>query len=156
MVDKALGVRERRANRIIAVMGPVAVAVAALIERDAVIFVAQRQADEVPGMRRQGAAMQEDDGRQMLVAPIEIVKPHPAEVKFMALRQYHLAKAEAGPHGGRGKVLAVFLGGQAHGVGASFCDLDKAFSTKSSFNACFAMQQGYAPPACALFRRPGE
>src|SRR5438552_14771625 len=120
MVDKALGVRERRANRIIAVMGPVAVAVAALIERDAVIFVAQRQADEVPGMRRQGAAMQEDDGRQMLVAPIEVMEPHPAEAKFMTLRQYHLAKAEAGPHGSHGKVLAVFLGGQAHGVGGSF------------------------------------
>src|SRR4051794_20885749 len=56
----------------------------------------------------------------MLVAPIEVMKPHPAEVKFMTLRQHHLAKAEAGPHGGRGKVLAVFLGGQAHGVGGSF------------------------------------
>jgi hypothetical protein len=87
---------------------------ATLIQRDAVVIVAQRQADEVPGMRRQGAAMQEDNGRQMLVAPIEVMKPHPAELKFMALRQYHLAKAEAGPHGGRGKVLAVFLGGQAH------------------------------------------
>jgi hypothetical protein len=64
----------------------------------------------------------------MLVAPIEIMKPHPAEVKFMALRQCDLAKAEAGPHGGRGKVLAVFLGGQAHGGGGSFDNLDKALA----------------------------
>src|SRR3954453_12862522 len=120
MVDKALGVRERGADRIITVMGPVAVAMAALIERNAVIFVAQRQADEVPGMRGQGAAMQEDDGRQMLVAPVEVMKPHPAEVKFVALRQYNLAKAKAGPHGGRGKVLAIFLGGQAHDSDGSF------------------------------------
>jgi len=32
----------------------------------------------------------------------------------------------------------------------------RGFSTKSSLNACFAMQQGYAPPACALIRHPGE
>jgi hypothetical protein len=56
------------------------------------------------------------------------MKPHPAEVKFMALRQCDLAKAEAGPHGGRGKVLAVFLGGQAHGGGGSFDNLDKALA----------------------------
>src|SRR5689334_15981142 len=83
-------------------------------------------------MRRQSAAMQEDDGRQMLVAPIEIMKPHPPEVKFMALRQYHLAftKAETGAHGRRGKVLAVFLRRQAHGDGGSFGNLRKALARK--------------------------
>ena len=78
-------------------------------------------------MRGQRAAMQKHDRRQVLVAPIEIVKPHPAEVKFPALRQYHLAlvKAEPGADSGRGKVLAVFLGRQAHGGGSSFGDLSQ-------------------------------
>src|SRR4051794_38196470 len=126
---------------------------AALIERDAVIFVAQCQAHEVPGMRRQGAAVQEDDGRQMLVAPIEVMKPHPAEVKFMALRQYHLAKAEAGPHGGWGKVLAIFLRGQAHDSDGSSAMAaqcrNPGFSMKTPRDASIAMQQGYASRACA-------
>src|SRR2546421_3998295 len=115
MVDKALAVRERGANRIVAVSCPIAVAVAALIERDAVEVVAQCEADEVPGMRGQGAAMQKHDRRPVLVAPVQIVKPHAAEVKFTALRQYHLAlvKAEPGADSGCGKVLAVFLGRQA-------------------------------------------
>src|SRR5438105_6836993 len=125
MVDKALAVGERGANRIVAVSCPIAVAVAALIERDAVEVVAQREADEIPGMRGQCPAMQEHDRRPVLIAPVEVMKPHAAEVKFPALRQYHLAlvKAEAGADGGRGKVLAVFLGRQAHGGGSSFGDV---------------------------------
>src|SRR5947207_12167446 len=91
MVDKALAVRERGANRIVAVSCPIAVAVAALIERDAVEVVAQREADEIPGVRGQCAAMQKDDRRPVLVAPVEVMEPHPAEVKFMALRQHDLA-----------------------------------------------------------------
>src|SRR5438045_7060018 len=67
MVDKALAVRERGANRIVAVSCPIAVAVAALIERDAVEVVAQREADEVPGMRGQGADMQKQDRRSVLI-----------------------------------------------------------------------------------------
>src|ERR1051325_1653234 len=74
LVDKALGVGELGPNRIISVMCPVAVAMAALVERDAMILLAQREADEVPGVRGQGAAMQEQDRRQLLVAPIEIVR----------------------------------------------------------------------------------
>ena len=125
MVDKALAVRERGANRIVAVSCPIAVAVAALIERDAVEVVAQREADEIPGVRGQCAAMQKDDRRPVLVAPVEVMEPHPAEVKFMALRQHDLAvaEAEAGADGGRGKVLAVFLGRQAHGGDSSFGDV---------------------------------
>ena len=88
MVDKPLGVGELGAHRIVGVVRPIAVAVAALVEREAVVVVAQRQADEVPGMRVQRAAMQKHDRRQVLVAPVEIVKPHPAEVKFVALRQH--------------------------------------------------------------------
>src|ERR1051326_158415 len=108
MVDKSLRVRECGADRIVAVLRAIGVAVAALIERDAVEVVAHGEADEVPGMRGQGAAVQKDDRRQMLVAPVEIVKPHAAEVKFSALRQHHLdlVKAEPGADGGRGEVLA--------------------------------------------------
>src|ERR1051326_6940419 len=136
MVDKSLGVRECGADRIIAVLRPVGVAMAALIERDAAEVVAHGEADEVPGMRGQRAAMQKYDCRQLLVAPVEIVKPHAAEVKLPALRQYHLAlvKAEPGADGGRGKVLAVFLGRQAHGGGSSFGDL----SPRALARNCYA------------------
>src|SRR2546429_3359141 len=121
-----------------------------LIERDAVEVVAQREADEIPGMRGQCPAMQEHDRRPVLIAPVEVMKPHAAEVKFPALRQYHLAlvKAEAGADGGRGKVLAVFLGRQAHGGGSSFCDVSlRGFSPELPPNPFFATLQGYAPVA---------
>src|SRR5437764_14171374 len=134
MVDKALAVRERGANRIVAVSCPIAVAVAALIERDAVEVVAQCQADEIPGMRGQCPAMQKHDRRPVLIAPVEVMEPHPAEVKFPALRQHDfaIAEAEAGADGGRGKVLAVFLGRQAHG-GGSFGDVSpRPLARKSS------------------------
>src|SRR5579884_1817502 len=69
LVDKAGGVAQRRGDRIIAVGRPVGVAVAALVGRDAAVFVAQGEADKVPGMGGQRAAVEKDDRRQMLVAP---------------------------------------------------------------------------------------
>ena len=57
-VDKAFDVLALSRDRVIGVGGPVAVAVAALVERDAVELVAQCEAAEIPGMRSQGAAMQ--------------------------------------------------------------------------------------------------
>ena len=115
MVDKPLGVGKLRAHRVVGVLRPIGVAVAALVERDAMIVVAQRQADEVPGMGIERAAMQEHDRRQMLVAPVEVVKPHPPEMKLVALRQHDAVKAEPGAYGRGFEMLAVFLGRQAHG-----------------------------------------
>ena len=67
LVDKAADVADLRRDRIIAVRRPVGVAVAALVERDAVEIVAQRQAAQIPGMRRQRPAMQEQDRRLPLL-----------------------------------------------------------------------------------------
>jgi hypothetical protein len=43
------------------------------------------------------------------------MKPHPAEMKLMALRQHDAIEAEAGADGSGFKMLAVFLGREAHG-----------------------------------------
>ena len=50
-----------------------------------------------PGsLRVERATMQEDDRRQMLVAPVQIVEPHLAKLEFMALGKHHPVEAEAG------------------------------------------------------------
>ena len=111
MVDEPLGVGDLSADRIVQVVGPVAVAVAALVERDAVVVVAQGEAAQIPGVCIERAAVQKDDRRQMLVAPIEVVEAHPPEVKLVAFRQHDAIKAEPGADGRLRQVLAVFVGG---------------------------------------------
>jgi hypothetical protein len=98
MVDEPLGVGELGADRIVRVMRPIGVAVAALVERDAVIGVPQRQAAQIPGMRVQRAAVQEDDRRQVPVAPVEIMETHAPHMELAAFRQHDIVEAEAGAH----------------------------------------------------------
>ena len=84
---------------------------AALVERQAMVVAAQGEAHQIPGVRGQRAAMEKHNRRQVLAAPIEIMQPHPADLRVMPLRQYDVVKSEPGAHGRRRKVLAVFLGG---------------------------------------------
>ncbi len=110
-VDKALGVGELGGDRIVGVLRPVAVAMPALVERQAVVLVTQRQAYQIPGMGGQRAAVEKHHRRQVLPAPIEIMQSHSADLRVMPLRQHNFVKLEPGAHGRRGKVLAIFLGG---------------------------------------------
>ena len=119
MVDKAADVADLRRDRIVAVGRPVGVAVAALVERDAVEIVAQRQAAQIPGMRGQRPAVQKQDRRLSLAAPIQIVHLQLADADVALAGQHDVAELEPGTDSGRGKVLAVFLGGQAHVGGSS-------------------------------------
>ena len=61
VLDQPLQVPDVGLGAIVEARGPFAVAVPALIEREAVCGGAQRQADEVPGMGREAAAVQEED-----------------------------------------------------------------------------------------------
>jgi hypothetical protein len=84
---------------------------AALIECDAVKFVAQREAAQVPGMRGQGAAVQKENRPQPFGSPIEIPKSQPPDAHIVLARQYELVEAEARPHRRGLQVVVIFFNG---------------------------------------------
>src|SRR5579875_2943671 len=118
LVGKAQDILALRRDRIVGLRIPIAVAVAALIERQAVIVRAQCQATQIPGMRIERPAMQKQHRRQSRPAPIEIVQVERADPPVAGVRQHHLGKVETGARRGRPQVLAILLGGQAHGRAA--------------------------------------
>src|SRR5271167_1248076 len=97
-VDKAFDILALRCDRIIGVRRPVGVAVSPLVERNAVKFVAQCEATEIPGMRRQSAAMQEKERPQLFIAPIEVAETKVTDEHGLIARQYDIVEAEAGAH----------------------------------------------------------
>ena len=111
MVDKASDIGDLRRDRIVAVGRPIGVAVTALVEREAVEIVAQRQAAQIPGMRGQRPAVQKQDRLLSLAAPIQIMHLQSADADVALAGQHDIAELEPGADRGRGKVLAVFLGG---------------------------------------------
>ena len=153
MVDKAADVADLRGDRIVAVGRPVGVAVAALVERDAVEIVAQRQAAQIPGMRGQRPAVQEQDRLLSLAAPIQIVHLQLADADVALAGQHDVAELEPGADGRRGKVLAVFLGGQTH-LGGSSRRIVQGISggalarKRGVMPAAMTTQAGYAPCEC--------
>ena len=92
-VDKAFDVLALRRDRIIGVGRPVGVAMPALVERNAVKLVAQCEAAEIPGMRGQSPAMQENERPQLSVAPIEIVHLQPADPDVALAGQHDVARS---------------------------------------------------------------
>ena len=149
LVDKAADVADLRRDRIVAVGRPIGVAVAALVERDAVEIVAQRQTAQIPGMRGQRPAVQEQDRRLSLAAPIQIVHLQLAAPDVALAGQHDVAELEPGADRRGGKVLSVFLGGQAHVRGSS-AHRRPSFTTETRHNDRVAIttQAGYAPPEC--------
>jgi hypothetical protein len=71
--DEPLDVTRLRIGAVVTARRPLAIAVAALVERDAAMLVAQRQAHEVPGVSGQAAAVEEEHGRP-IAAPVEVVQ----------------------------------------------------------------------------------
>src|SRR6516162_8502326 len=100
-IDKAPDILALTSDRIVGVGCPVAVAMAALIERNAVELVAQCEAAQIPGMRRQSAAMQKKKRRQPLVSPIEVAEPELINEYGFLARQDDFVEAEAGANRGR-------------------------------------------------------
>jgi hypothetical protein len=84
---------------------------AALVERKAVEFVAQRQAAQIPSMCGQCTAMQEKQWPRFLVAPIEIAEAQVSDLNSSVARQDNIIEAEPGAHGRRLEVVLVFVGG---------------------------------------------
>ena len=63
-------------SRVITVTGPIAVAPAPLIQRQNVIILAERQRNVIPRVGVTPQAVDEEDVRRALVAPIQIVELH--------------------------------------------------------------------------------
>jgi hypothetical protein len=82
-----------------------------LVERNAMELVAQCEAAEIPGMRRQGAAMQEKERPQLLIAPIEVAETKVTDEHGLVARQYDIVEAEAGAHRGGLQMIVIFVGG---------------------------------------------
>src|SRR5580658_5590224 len=85
-LDKTLDIADVRGDPVIDHRRPLAVAMPALIERDASIAFAQHHGNAIPRMRVDTAAVQEKYWRAR-AAPVEIVKAHRAEDHLLVLRQ---------------------------------------------------------------------
>src|SRR5262249_2365197 len=107
ILDVALGTVVHRGR-------PLAVAVTALVEGDAVALRLEGGADEVPRVNVEPAAVQEQHQRPAARAPIHIVEAHAAKDDVVGLGHGRVLQVESG--GGRGKLqmLAEFLRAQAH------------------------------------------
>ena len=103
-------------GRVVEVVGPLGVAVPALVEREAMELAAQRQAAQVPGARGLTAAVQEQDRRPPGRAPVEIVEAHAAEHGVAGARATTSSgELEARELGGEPVVLALVFGDPATG-----------------------------------------
>ena len=81
---------------------------AALIQRQDAEALRQVQADQVPGMRRLVAAMQQHDRRRIRRAPLQVVEPHlPQHDVARTIR--HIGRMRNAEIGGTGKQQAELL-----------------------------------------------
>ena len=110
-IDNAFDVLALRRNRVVGVRRPVGVAVAPLVERNAVKLVAQCEAAQIPGMRRQSPAMEEKERPQLFIAPIEVTEMKMTDEYGPFARQYDIVEAEAGAHRGSPQMIVIFVGG---------------------------------------------
>jgi hypothetical protein len=62
-------------------------------------------------MRRQGAAMQEKERPQLLIAPIEVTETKMTDEHGLIARQYDIVEAEAGANSGGLQMILIFVGG---------------------------------------------
>ena len=82
-----------------------------LVEGNTVKFIAQCQAAEIPSMRRQGAAVQKQQRRQFLVAPVKVTETKVTDGHGLFARQYDISEAEAGTHRRSLQVIVIFVRG---------------------------------------------
>ena len=81
---------------------------AALVERDAVVLAAQRQAYEIPGMRVEPAAVQKKNRMALRGTPIEVMETHPVDHDVVVLGKGETRHFEPGDLGGQLQVLELF------------------------------------------------
>ena len=80
----------------------------ALVERDAVVLAAQRQAYEIPGMRVEPAAVQEKYRMAPRGTPVEVVETHPVDHDVVVFGKGETRHFEPGDLGGQLQVLELF------------------------------------------------
>src|SRR5439155_5105896 len=95
MLDEALDVAPVGLRLVVHRRRPLALAVSALVEGDAVVFGAESEADDVPRMRVEGAAVEKEDQRPPALSPVQVVEPHPADHEVALLLQYDLGHGDA-------------------------------------------------------------
>jgi hypothetical protein len=118
-LEESLEVADVALGRVVHLRRPLAVAVAALVEGQAVTLLPERRADEVPGVRVEAAAVQEHHGRQARRAPVEIVQAHAPAQQVMLARQHDLGQADPGGIRRQLQVRAELVGAEAHAASAS-------------------------------------
>ena len=106
--DEVLNVAHLARQTVVADRRPFAVAMAALVERDAVVLAAQRQAYEIPGMRVEPAAVQEKNRMALRSTPIEVVETHSVDHDIVVLGKGETRDFEPGDLGGQLQVLELF------------------------------------------------
>src|SRR5262249_4639349 len=93
---------------------PFAVAVPGLIEGQAVAVPSQTETHEIPRVRVQPAAVEEENRRTALRSPIEVVKAHATEDDVVRLGQRELGEGETRLCRRSREMLAKLGVGQAH------------------------------------------
>ena len=71
VIDERRGVGCSGLNRIVQLAAPLRVAMPSLVEGQHVITVGQMKGNQIPGVGRLVAAVQEQDGRRIVVAPLQ-------------------------------------------------------------------------------------
>ena len=106
-LDEVLDVAHLARQAVVADRRPLAVAVATLVEREAVVLAAQREAHEIPGMRVKPAAVQEKQRMASRRAPVEVMKTHPIDHHVVVRGQGETRYFEPGDLGGQLQVLEL-------------------------------------------------
>ena len=97
LVDQLREVIDAGAHRIVAISRPAAVAVTAQVRRDDVPVMAQFLGHPVPAAAMVPPAMQQDQGRRIGIAPIDIMKAHALRDIAVGSRSGDHAKQIDGP-----------------------------------------------------------
>ena len=92
-VDEGLEIAHVALGRVVHLGRPLALAVAALVQRHAVPLAPEGRAHEVPRVGVEAAAVEEYHGGQPRRAPVEIVKAHAPEQDVVLVRQRDLGQA---------------------------------------------------------------
>ena len=113
-LEEGLQVAGVALGRVVHLGRPLALAVAALVQGQAVPLAPQGRAHEIPRVRVEAAAVEEHHGREARRSPVEIVKAHLPEQEVVLTRQHDFGKANAGGGRRQFEMRAKLVSTQAH------------------------------------------
>jgi len=120
VVNKGCHVGHVRSDGVVALRRPLTIAVAAQIEREAMVVVTQGKANEVPSVSVQPAAVQEQNGSLPSGAPVELVEAHVSQQHLPALRKRELGDLDVRNPGGELQVIELIEDFSSHLVTMPF------------------------------------